>query len=88
MSQNANYRQIGGPGGHLAHCTTFEGHTMRGEWNHDHTVYEVFSYATMIAAFTPATGDVYVSEQRYSNTTSRQQGLCRAWLATARKERA
>lgn len=76
----ASYKAIGGPGGHLAHCRPFTGNTMHAEWNDG--VYEVTSYRTIIAAFNPLTG-VYVSEQHFSRTTSRHQGLCRAWLATA-----
>ena len=83
----ASYREIGGPGGLLAHCASFEGNTMWARWTSDHTVYEVFSYSAMIACYRRLTGEVFVSDKHWSNTTTRQQNLCRAWLATARPEK-
>jgi len=77
MSQ-ASYRAIGGPDGLLANRAPFEGNTMSA-YIDAHGVYNVMSYATVIATRAPD-GTVDVPDRRYSNTTSRQQNLCRAWL--------
>lgn len=45
-------------------------------------VYVVWSYVTPIA-WVDADGTVIVPDQRYSVTTSKQQGYCRAWLGWA-----
>lgn len=42
-------------------------------------VYVVWSYATPIA-YVDANGYVYVTDERFSVTTSKQQGMARAWL--------
>jgi hypothetical protein len=42
-------------------------------------VYTVLSFATPIA-WVRADGAVVIPDERYSVTTSRHQGMCRAWL--------
>lgn len=47
--------------------------------------YVVWSYATIIAWVTTG-GTVCIPDEGYSVTTSRQQNLCRAWLARHTRE--
>lgn len=73
------YRKIQGPDGAIANLRDFRGHTMRGRWV-DRETYVVYSYGTMIAAFDRIVRVAVVSGRRFSVTTSRHQGICRAWL--------
>lgn len=93
----SNYRQIPQK---LHRKEEFTGNTMRGRWEYayadfrhlDHRVskgnwaYLVYSYATVIALWDPSEGTAIVNTGRYSNTTTRHQNLCRAWLATDYEE--
>lgn len=80
---NANYQQIGGPFGLLAQKKPFQGNSMSARWETTaagNPVYRVFSYSTEIASYIPKYDNTYISDGRWSTTTSRHQNLCRAWL--------
>jgi len=77
--RKANYREISGPNGHLANLRPFVGNTMSAKINEDGS-YSVFSYNTEIACYSKDDG-IYHNEIKYSVTTSKHQGYCRAWLA-------
>lgn len=95
----STYAEIGGPDGYLANAEVFAGNSLNAAWEHRTAlglvlegegvgrVYVVRSYATAIAVFDPATGEVTLNEAKYSATTSRHQGLVRTWLAVNRPER-
>jgi hypothetical protein len=75
-----NYRTIERK---LATLTPFNGNSLRATWElgADGGEYVVYSYQTEIARFLPSFGGEYwVSPDKYSVTTSRQQNLIkRAW---------
>jgi hypothetical protein len=80
------YGEIGGPDGYLANLQTFAGYSMRGGWEHDgngRAFFEVYSYDTRIS-YCYDGEQPCVSAATYRSTTSRHQGLCRAWLGQAR----
>ena len=57
----------------------FIGNSLRAVW--DGEVYKVYSYHTLIATLGQGGGPRWVSEERYSNTTSRAQNLIkRVWF--------
>jgi hypothetical protein len=95
----ANYRQISGPDGLLANLQPFTGNSLHsnrvdgGRWIDNgrmpsetrvpaDAIYVVWSYGTPVAWVT-ADGTVTVPDHRYSVTTSKGQGYCRAWLGAA-----
>lgn len=73
-------------------CAPFRGNTMwavvgrcpreyRETYDFHNPVYTVCSYGTPIAwVVNDHVGTIVVPEVKYSTTTSRHQGLCRAWL--------
>ena len=94
--RKSNYREIQDPSGFLANLTPFQGNTMSGRIvkldyegsdknvplsERVHTFYVVRSYSTDIAWYDFNEYKVTVPDRRYSVTTSRQQNLCKAWLA-------
>ena len=60
----------------LKHLNTFRGNSSWARINENNT-YEVYSYNTLIATKQLDTGESWVSDERYSNTTSRIQNLIR-----------
>jgi hypothetical protein len=83
------YGEIGGQDGYLANLRTFAGHSMHGGWEHDgkgHRLFSVYSAGTRIA-YCYDGEQPSVSVGKYSPTTTRHQGLCRAWLGHARLAR-
>lgn len=63
----------------LANREAFRGNSLWASWLNS-TQYTVFSYSTPIAEIDTLTGKVWVSDKKYSNTTSRGQNLIkRAW---------
>lgn len=75
MSKRANYRQIPSL---LQRRAPFRGNSMRAERGTDGT-YSVYSYTTLIV-YVNANGGIWVTQLRYSPTSSRHTNLCRAWL--------
>lgn len=71
------YSDIGGPTGYLASHSPFQGNSMWAVY--EGKDYVVFSYSTEIARLKP-NGEKILNTEKYSNTTSRHQNLCRAWL--------
>ena len=55
---------------------TFRGNSSWSRITEDNT-YEVYSYNTLVATKQLDTGESWVSDERYSNTTSRLQNLIR-----------
>ena len=78
IKRGATYREIGGPDGLLARGLPFDGNSMSARTDR-HGAYCVYSYATEIARV-DADGRQTFNDQHYSQTTSRQQNLCHAWL--------
>lgn len=78
----ANYRQIGGPNGHLAKLEPFKGNSMSARVDED-GVYSIFSYRTMIGFY--KNGELTDFGKRYSVTTSKHQGQMRAWTGRAKQ---
>lgn len=68
----ATYRDMPGL---LSRREPFNGNSARARWT-DSGVYEVYSYRTTIATYTPGTG-WNIPEEYYSRTTSRLQNLVR-----------
>jgi hypothetical protein len=77
-----SYSEIGGPGGKLARCQEFRGNSMRAERTDTH--YIIYSYRTVIGTYDLIAGELDDRGGRYSVTTSRHQGLMRAWTGRAR----
>lgn len=77
---SATYAQIGGPNGYLAILHPFAGNSMSACWEGE--AYVVYSYNTVIAVAHPTSDGLVLdlNHHRYSPTTSRHQGLVRAWL--------
>jgi len=50
-------------------------HSMRAERTAE--AYEVFSYSTLIATYTFASGEWWINPNKYSVTTSKQQNIIR-----------
>lgn len=70
--KRATYREIP----HLiSRRREFNGNSARARWTSD-GVYEVRSYSTTIATYTPGTG-WNIPEEYYSRTTSRLQNIVR-----------
>lgn len=78
---------------HLHSRVPFKGNSMRGTTRYEglgryrelinlpsDAIYYVYSYSTPIA-WVCADGEVVIPDVKYSSTTSRQQSLCRRWLA-------
>lgn len=56
----------------------FQGNSARGEYQHDNSVYAVYSYNTCIFRLDLASNTVLMFDaRRYSNTTSRLQNIVR-----------
>lgn len=74
----------------LSHCGKLYLHSeIQEQMREQHSqgfraTYVVWSYNTPIA-YVLNDGRVFVPDVKYSVTTSRQQGLCRAWLPCERK---
>jgi hypothetical protein len=83
MRTYASYRDIGGPGGHLAHLRSFRGHSLSAAWEGE--VYKVRSYRTVVAEVREHAGQhlVDVSPIFHPVTTSRGQVLAGVWAARA-----
>ena len=62
----------------LANRQPFTGNSLKGYW--EGNTYRVISYNTLIATLEEGGGPRWVSPEKYSQTTSRQQNLIkRAW---------
>ena len=75
MKKNATYNEIPSL---LSKRSEFEGNSMSARFD-GAGIYTVLSYSTPIATVHHETG-VWISETKYSRTTSRHQNLCKAWL--------
>lgn len=79
----ANYAQIRVA---LARLLTFKGNSMSARWEKDSAgdaTFVVYSYRTPIAGHTPATGETWTDDSRFSRTTSKHQGYVRRNLPGA-----
>ncbi len=67
----------------LATLTPFNGYSMRGYWDDSRHRFLVFSYNTVIGYSTLS--GFGISDEKYSNTTSRHQNLLRkVWESKAK----
>ena len=65
----------------LDNAKAFSGSSMSAHNVTGTPIYEVLSYETLILRIDLITGSYYFNERRYSNTTSHQQCILRAFLA-------
>jgi len=60
----------------------FEGSNFRAQWCYNEATdahcYNIYSYRTLIAYVRPETGEMWLSAERFSNTTSRHASIVRA----------
>lgn len=63
----------------------FEGNSVRGMWVDNRTRYVVLSYATIILECNRHGEPVYFDNHRYSQTTSRLQGMLREVFPSLRR---
>jgi hypothetical protein len=54
----------------IANLQEFQGSNLRGEFCLGK--YEIYSYWTLMATIEPSTGEVWVNDKKYSQTTSKQ----------------